>query len=41
VAGGVGYGNSSEYDELMKFFIDGNESLLRKLIEVLEEEPRA
>ncbi len=34
---GVGYGNSPEYDELMKFFIEGNESLFRKLIEALEQ----
>ena len=37
---GVGYGNSPEYDELMQFFIEGNEALLRKLIEVLEDDPR-
>ncbi len=37
---GVGYGNSPEYDELMQFFIEGNESLFRKLIEVLEKNHR-
>ena len=37
---GVGYGNSPEYDEMMQFFIEGNESLFRKLIEVLEKDRR-
>ena len=33
---GVGYHDTPEYDELMDFFIQANEGLYRKLIEVLE-----
>ena len=33
---GVGYSNSPEYDSLMQFFIEANESLFRNLIQYLE-----
>ncbi len=38
---GVGYSDTPEYDELMQFFIRGNEGLLAKLKSYVEDDPNS